>query len=201
MSSCVSGRMSHAADVALEPHHRRLADLQVKVGRLVLHDHAEELVDFGLACGLRGGTCGLVVLIDAHVERGAFALRLMLDVVHARADVAARGNSRDRHAALGQVGLGRGDAVFVVMEDAGGQGGVGPALGQHLKQVLGTSPPRRWRRPERRRPRRRRASSAGRSRSWCRRRPSRSARSRRPRVPRRAAPRRRLPGRSARGRR
>ena len=39
----------HAADVAAEPHHRRLADLQVQVGRLVLHDHAEELVDLRLA--------------------------------------------------------------------------------------------------------------------------------------------------------
>ena len=42
----------HPADDALEPHHRRQADLQVQVGRLVLHDRAEELVDLRLAAGV-----------------------------------------------------------------------------------------------------------------------------------------------------
>ena len=46
-----------------------------------------------------------------------------------------------RHAALGEVGLGRGNAVFIVMENAGRQGRVGAALGQHLAQVLGTPAP------------------------------------------------------------
>ena len=38
----------HAADVAAHAHHGRLADLEVKVGRLMFHDHAEELVDLRL---------------------------------------------------------------------------------------------------------------------------------------------------------
>ena len=61
----------HAADVAAQPHHRRLADLQVQVGRLVLHDHAEELVDLRLAaCSaaaalrVRRLRRGLTVLVD-----------------------------------------------------------------------------------------------------------------------------------------
>src|SRR5262249_11398065 len=47
----------------------------------------------------------------------------------------------DRHAALGQVGLGGGDAVLVVMENARGQGRVGGAGRQRLVDVFGTAGP------------------------------------------------------------
>src|SRR5262249_54898610 len=41
----------------------------------------------------------------------------------------------------GEVGLGDGDGELVVVEDAGGQGGVGLALGQHAEQVIGVAGP------------------------------------------------------------
>ena len=43
----------HLADGIPEPHHGRQADFQVKVGALVLHDHAEEFVRFGLTANFR----------------------------------------------------------------------------------------------------------------------------------------------------
>ena len=48
MSSWVSGRIFMRRMSPRETHHRRLADLEMKVGRLMLHDHAEELVDLRL---------------------------------------------------------------------------------------------------------------------------------------------------------
>jgi len=45
-------RRVHALDDALEAHHRRLADLEMEVGGLVLHDRTEQLVDLRLAAWL-----------------------------------------------------------------------------------------------------------------------------------------------------
>jgi hypothetical protein len=45
----------HAANIALEAHHRGHSGLEVEVGRFHLHDHAKELVDLGFALDLSGG--------------------------------------------------------------------------------------------------------------------------------------------------
>src|SRR5262249_52461095 len=47
-----------------------------------------------------------------------------------------RADQAYRDAALSQVLLGGADPVFIVMEDAGGQGRVSPAFGEHAVQVL-----------------------------------------------------------------
>ena len=45
----------HLPDGIAQPHHGRQAGLQVQVGALVLHDHAEQLIDFGFAARFRLG--------------------------------------------------------------------------------------------------------------------------------------------------
>ena len=73
MSSWVSGRMSMRRMSPLEPHHRRLADLEVQVGAFMLHHHAEQLVDFRLAAAacrrhrLAGRRCRVVIVIGRLV--------------------------------------------------------------------------------------------------------------------------------------
>src|SRR5262245_35520511 len=53
--------------------------------------------------------------------------------------VARKGATGD--ATLGEIGLGGRDVVLVVVEDAGRQGGVRLALGEHAEQVLGVPRP------------------------------------------------------------
>src|SRR5579885_757743 len=43
----------------------------------------------------------------------------------------------NRHAAFGEIRLGSGDTVFLVMENTGRKGGVGMAFCKHVEQVFG----------------------------------------------------------------
>ena len=67
MSARGQRRQLHLPEHAAEPHARGEADLEVKVGPLVLHHHPEELVGLGL--GWRDGVD--VVVFDGAVAMGS----------------------------------------------------------------------------------------------------------------------------------
>jgi hypothetical protein len=69
----VDGRGVQLGDDAPEAHHRRQAGLEVQVAGLVLHDGAEQLVDFRLAPGCSGhGGGGVGDAVEVNRGGGGF---------------------------------------------------------------------------------------------------------------------------------
>src|SRR5262249_11081507 len=133
MSSCVSGFISMRRMMPL----RRIIGASPTLRCRSLPSCFMTMRNSLLTSGSRRASAGTRGCAAWTSSASAVAIRT-LQVVSGEHPLPTTHHSH-RYAALGEVRLGRGDAVFVVMKDARGQGGVGATGGQHLIEVLWTA--------------------------------------------------------------